>query len=226
LNTPFFLPTFISFVRIIMNEVQSILLPTAYLPPIEYFVRIVQSQSINIEQEENYLKQTYRNRCEIYSSNGKLSLSIPVKKTFGNHTRVRDIKIENSDKWQLNHWRAIVSAYNHSPYFLFYQDELKEFFFRNVESLLDFNTKLLEVILKLMKIKRNLVFTSSYNKTPPDQCIDFRSSLKPKDSQLINLKEYSQVFSERYGFLSNLSILDLLFNIGPQSSEYLHSIDL
>lgn len=209
-----------------MNKVQSILLPTAYLPPIEYFVRIVQSQAVIIEQEENYIKQTYRNRCEIYSSNGKQSLVVPVKKTFGNHTRVRYIKIENSEKWQLNHWRAIVSAYNHSPYFLFYQDELKEYFLMNYEYLLDFNTKLLDVILKLMKIKCNYVFTNNYDKTLPDYCLDFRKSFKPNASQLIYLKKYSQVFSDRYGFLANLSILDLLFNIGPQSSEYLHSIDI
>jgi hypothetical protein len=209
-----------------MNEFSSILLPTAYLPPIGYFVRIANSQSIIIEREENYLKQTYRNRCEIYSSNGKLSLSIPVKKTYGNHTKVKDIKIENSVKWQLNHWRAIIAAYNQSPYFLFYQDELKDYYFRNFEYLLEFNTKLLEVVLKILKMQRNLSFTSEFNKIPLENCLDFRMSLNPKSPQLIALKEYSQVFRERYGFQSNLSILDLLFNIGPESSEYLRSIEV
>jgi hypothetical protein len=208
-----------------MNESSSILLPTAYLPPIGYFVRIANSQSIIIEREENYIKQTYRNRCEIYSSNGKLSLTIPVKKTFGNHTKVKDIKIENSVKWQLNHWRAIMAAYNQSPYFLFYQDELKEFYFRNFEYLLEFNTKLLEVVLKILKIQRNLFFTNEFSKTTMENCIDFRMILNPKASHVIVLKEYSQVFKERYGFQSNLSILDLLFNIGPESSEYLRSIE-
>lgn len=194
------------------------------MPPIEYFVWIMKADSIIIEREENYIKQTYRNRCEINSANGKLLLSIPVIKTNGNHTKVKDVKIDYSENWQLNHWRAIVSAYNHSPYFLYYKDELEKYYFNNYIYLFDFNTQLIRTILKLLPINRNIVNTDEYLKSVDENCIDLRNKISPKMLTFINWPKYTQVFNERWGFLPNLSIVDLLFNVGPQSAEYLLSI--
>jgi hypothetical protein len=199
----------------------SVLVSTAYLPPIAYFLKVISAEPVIIEKEENYLKQTYRNRCEIYTANGKLSLIIPVIKTNGNHTKIREIKIDYSEKWQLNHWRAIVSAYNQSPYFLFYKDEIEPFYFKEYEYLIDFNTQILKTILKFFKKNPEIHFTNSFAKPDNQNRSDFRYNLNPKIKPEIPITPYVQVFIEKYGFLSNLSIIDLVFNLGPESLSYL-----
>jgi hypothetical protein len=217
------MPDHLLFLQILnMNETTTILLSTAYLPPIEYFIRIMKAGSIVIEYGENYVKQTYRNRCEIYTANGKTALTIPVIKTNGNHTKTKDIKIDYSEKWQLKHWRAIVSAYNKSPYFLYYKEVFEPFFFHQFIYLFDFNTQLLEAILKVLSKKSTIKFTNSYLTTSEKSLYDLRNTICPKKISEIRLIPYTQVFIEKYGFLANLSFIDLLFNIGPDSTGYLN----
>jgi hypothetical protein len=199
----------------------SVLVSTAYLPPIAYFLKVISAETIFIEKEENYLKQTYRNRCEIYTANGKLSLIIPVIKTNGNHTMIKDIKVDYSGKWQLQHWRAIVSAYNQSPYFLFYKDAIEPFYFKKFEYLIDFNTQLLKTILKFFKKNPEILFTNSFVKPDFNNSSDFRYQFNPNSISAIKNNLYAQVFGEKHGFLPNLSIIDLVFNLGPESLSYL-----
>ncbi|MBI9038723.1 MAG: WbqC family protein [Bacteroidales bacterium] len=208
---------------------ESILLPlilsTSYLPPIEYFTSIINSKEVVIEQKESYKKQTFRNRCEIYSSNGKLSLSIPIIKINGHNTKTKDIKISFIENWQKNHWRAIESAYNSSPFFLYYKDDFKKFFTEKHEKLIVFNSKLLMLLFEILGINYKVKFTNEFLKYYGDDFIDKRNLISPKNN--INnpqkFTSYSQVFDIKFGFISNLSIIDLIFNEGPNAIEYLKS---
>lgn len=179
--------------------------------------------SIVIEREESYAKQTYRNRCEINSANGRISLTIPVIKTNGNHTKTKDIKIDYSQKWQLNHWRAIVSAYNQSPYFLFYRDAFEIFYLNRYTFLLDYNLQLLDVILKILKVEPKVEFTQFFEKPAPDGVFDLRSEITPKKKSILDFTSYHQVFSDRAEFIPNLSIVDLIFNLGLDAQSILVS---
>jgi len=207
------------------DQSHTTLLSTAYLPPIEYFVQIDQSDEIYIEQFENYHKQTFRNRCHIASANGLLSLSIPVIKTDGNHTLIKNIAISNVEPWQKIHWRAIESAYNKSPFFLYYEDELRPFYVNRFENLLEFNMKLTEKLLHLIGIEKKINLTTGFIHQP-ENMTDCRFREKPKPESCTNYKPYIQVFSSKFKFFPNLSIIDLLFCEGPDAADYLNSLSL
>ncbi len=201
-----------------------IILSTAYFPPITYFAYLLKSQQAYIEIHETYPKQTFRNRCQIYESNGKLDLSLPVNKPNGNHTKTNEILISDQSNWGINHWRAIESAYNSSPFFLYYQDELKPIFLSNNTNLTEHNKLILNTLLEVIEINIKPKETSEYKKLYED-ATDLRSALSPKKPiESLNFPEYFQVFNERHGFIQNLSILDLLFNEGPASKQYLEEI--
>jgi hypothetical protein len=194
------------------------LLSTAYLPPIEYFQKIFSSPSVFIEKHEHFVKQTYRNRCHILGSNGLQVLSIPLLNAH-EKTSIDAKKISYAQDWQKQHWRGIISAYANSPYFIYYNDELRPFYENRFEFLFDYNTELLKVILKLLKIKTEIKFTETFEK---EATVDFRNTISPKMVlENSNLKPYTQVFSEKHAFISNLSIIDLLFNKGPEALEFL-----
>jgi len=204
-----------------MLEASSILLPTAYLPSIPYFMLIAKADEICIEIHETYPKQTYRNRCEIYSANGKLSLTIPVVKVEGNHTKTLDIAISDHQNWQIIHWRAIESAYAKSPYFLYYSDELKPFFEVPASNLIRFNTVLLEKLMEIVGLYKIVNFTGKYERNAVGKQ-DFREMMTPrKPFSMFGFKPYHQVFEYRNGFLPGLSIIDLLFNAGPETLQIL-----
>ena len=210
-----------------MSQNTILQLSTAYMPPIEYMALLVNKGSkVIIEKEETYPKQTYRNRCKIMTANGVLNLTIPVEKVNGNITKTKDIKIINSNQWYINHWRAISSAYSGSPFFLYYKDDLKHFFKGNYDNLLKFNNELLNQLLNLIGIKCTIEFSNSFTK--PDnsnQELDYRYSISPKiSSDYSHTEEYYQVFSNKFNFTPNLSIIDLLFNIGPETKNYLETV--
>jgi len=194
------------------------LLSTAYLPPVEYFQKIASTDKIIIEPHEHFVKQTYRNRCTIYGANGVLALSIPLENTH-DKTTITQKKISYKQNWQKLHWRSIESAYRNSPYYIYYADELKVFYENEFELLIDYNTEQLKVLLKLLKIKTEIAFTEAFEKEVEP---DFRNTISPKTSmEEKNFKPYTQVFSEKHGFKPNLSIIDLLFNKGPETKEFL-----
>ena len=196
-----------------------ILLSTAYLPPVEYFALIKKADRILIEKEENYLKQTYRNRCRILSPNGLQVISVPVKRGSLHKTKLKDIEIDYSKRWQQIHLRAISASYGSSPYFQYYSGELERIITSDHRFLLDLNMKLLELILSMIKIKVQVICTSVFEPVNESDH-DFRYRITPKVNSGYCAKEYYQVFSKR-GFTPGLSIIDLIFNMGPESSGLL-----
>ena len=196
------------------------LLPSAYLAPISYYAILLQHKNCKIEIHEHFVKQSIRNRCEIYGANGKLQLTIPKVRRGSSKTIIKEIKISYKVNWQKLHWNAIKSAYNSSPFFEYYKDEIEPFFKKKESNLFDFNNKLQNVILELLQEDKCSDFTTSYlHKT------EF-SDLRNYDFFLESASKYNQVFMEKHNFIPNLSILDLLFNLGPESSDYLHNIDI
>jgi hypothetical protein len=195
--------------------------PLFYLPSIEYFSKILKyKDALLIENSENFLKQSYRNRAVIHSPNGALDLIVPVIKGSKNHTIVKDVKISYDFKWQRLHWKSLETSYRSSAYFEFYEDDLIGFYEKKWEFLFDFNEELLQLLNRFLKINIEYKYTNTYQLTY-STLDDYRGSIHPKHFSDINFKPYFQVFQERNGFLPNLSIVDLVFNQGPQSIKYL-----
>ncbi|HUS87030.1 MAG TPA: WbqC family protein [Bacteroidales bacterium] len=206
-----------------MDLKENLILTTAYFPPVQYFAEIVKHKNVFIEIHENYLKQSYRNRCIIYSANGPLSLVVPVKLGSFHKISIRDLRIDNSRRWQTMHLRAMKAAYSSSAFYEFFTDELAVFFNDRYEYLLDLNSaitlKMLEIIGIDRSIDRTDNFCHSYKYAD-----DFRYRLHPKKNEASGrfpLPSYFQVFGIENGFIPNMSILDLIFNMGPESYSYL-----
>lgn len=200
------------------------LFSTAYLPSVLYLAYLSCYEEVLIEQYETFPKQTFRNRASIATGNGLQTLSVPVIRPQGNHTRTDEMIISYKEAWNIQHWRAIVSAYNASPYFLYYRNELEQILLRPYERLLDLNDDLLRFLLKSFKIGCSIHYTEDYTPASPE-LTDFRSSLTCKKPLLTTpLPPYYQVFDSRYGFQPNLSAIDLLFNLGPEAKDYLKNV--
>jgi hypothetical protein len=198
----------------------SLLLSTAYLPPAEYFARIANASEALIEKEENYLKQSFRNRCYILSPSGQQPLSVPVYLGSLHKTPVKDIRIDYSKRWQQVHLGALVASYNSSPFFLFYFETIEKIILSNHKFLLDLNMELLMAVIKMIKLQVEISYTTDFmpvNKAGDD----FRYRICPKKKTDYNLKPYIQVFGNENIFTGRLSIVDLLFNTGPEAVNYL-----
>jgi hypothetical protein len=196
-------------------------LPMFYLPPVEYFAKLnIYRANILIEKEEHFPKQTYRNRANVYTPDGMLGLTVPVIKGSKNHTKVKDIKISYDFNWQRLHWLSLQACYRRSAYFEYYEDELTPFYEKKFDYLFDYNEQLLQFVLKAMKMKIDFKYTDSYEPNYPE-LLDYRESINPKRETDFNQKPYFQVFEDRKGFIKNLSIVDLLFNQGPHSINYI-----
>ncbi len=210
-----------------MERRPEILLSTAYLGPAQYFSKLATASIVHIEKFENYTKQTYRNRCIIGGPNGLQALSVPVKKGSFHKVAIRDLEIEYGKPWQLLHWRSITAAYSSSPYFEYYQDCLRPFYDRKIRFLIDLNMELTGAILREIGVMHMPRFTGTF--MPPGstgRLIDLRHRILPKSSPAdpdFHPLPYIQVFRDRHGFLPNLSIIDVLFNLGPGSLAYLES---
>ncbi len=197
---------------------------TAYWPNLNYLQAVLKAESVCIEQYDHYEKQSFRNRCEILSANGLLRLSIPVKKISGTKSLVKDIEISYQEKWQRQHWQAFISAYKNSPYFEYFEDELKPFYEQEFQFLLEYNTAQLQFLLKALRITKTITFSNQYN-VKPINTIDCRHLTEVKKQELFfPLPPYHQTFSEKFAFIPNLSSLDILFNLGLKSKDYLISI--
>jgi len=180
-----------------------------------------QSDKLWIEKCEHFPKQTYRNRASIYSPNGKLDLIIPVKKGSNVHTRIKDVRISYESDWQRLHWMSLQTAYRRSAYFEFYEDDFRPFFEKQYTFLFDYNLELLTLLLNLLKAGKDFAFTEEYVKSYAN-ISDFRELIHPKKKmESFTVKPYFQVFEPKYGFIPNLSIVDLLFSQGPHSQAYL-----
>ncbi|WP_136480092.1 WbqC family protein [Cognatitamlana onchidii] len=199
-----------------------IVIHPTYFPSIAQFVTMVKAKTIWLETEDNFVKQTYRNRCYIYGANGKLALNIPVVHTQKNRQKYKDVKIFNEDSWQSNHWKSLLSAYRTSPFFEYYEDDLKPLFSSPTENLLDFNLKCFNTICDCLQVDFSIFKTITFQKETRDKS-DFRFLVNAKKETEQTLSKYTQVFASKHGFLRNLSILDLLFNEGPNSINYLES---
>jgi len=192
---------------------------TAYLPPIEFFIYAFLDGEITIEACENYIKQSYRNRCCIYSANGIYNLIIPIDHEGKLHIPIGEVKISYTEPWQRMHWRAITSAYNKSAFFLYYRDHFERFYSDKQKWLIDFNHDIIVECLKLLKLKKSINYTTEFIKLP--EANDLRTRINPKINSEIVFPSYTQAFDIKYGFLKNLSIIDLLFNCGPDSQDYI-----
>jgi hypothetical protein len=202
---------------------EEITLSTAYLPPAQYFALITVAGKVNIEMHENYIRQSYRNRCIIAGPNGRHALVVPVLHGESAKSPITETCIDYSKRWIPVHLRAMEAAYRNSPFYQFYADAIFSVISGEHKYLVELNSKLLDTLLSLLAIDRKIEYTGSYKK-PSGLENDYRYSITPKKSagaSAAKLPPYQQVFSERHGFISDLSITDLLFNLGPRSPEYL-----
>ena len=205
---------------------EGLVLSTAYFATIRYFSVLLSDATVcYIERHENYVKQSYRNRCTIYSANGLLDLVVPVAKSVKPKIPVAEVEISYDMTWQKQHFKAIESAYRRSPFYEFYIDDLMLFFNCRHRYLYDYNMHILRTICTMINIPFRVQESQTYISTT-DACIDYRNIIHPKVVQqhLDIFPQYTQVFSEKWGFKPNLSILDLLFNMGPESKNYIKNI--
>lgn len=183
----------------------SLVLPSSYLGPVSHYRALYHAEEAKVEVYDHYCKQTFRNRCCIDSPNGSLSLSIPVEKIVG-HALLKDVRISDHGNWRHQHWNALVSSYRQTPFFEFYADDFRPFYEKKWTFLADFNEELMQLVCRLLDIGTPFSRTTEY--TPFE--------LTEEDT-----KPYYQIFASRHGFIPNLSILDLLFNMGPEGILYL-----
>jgi len=200
------------------------ILPTAYFPSILQLALMIQNGSYWLETQEHFVKQSFRNRCEIYGANGKQKLVVPVK--WRNHSPMHKVELSYAENWQKLHWKSFESAYRASPYFDFYEEDFRPFFEqKEIQYLLEWNRQLEQTVCELLELKIELKETESYETCEPD----YRKLISPKNkalTQKLDFPPYLQVFGDKHGFIPNLSILDLLFNLGPESVTYLKKLKI
>lgn len=198
-----------------------ILLHPSYFPSISHFVAMAQSDTITFEMEDNFQKQTNRNRTYIYSPNGIQLLNIPIKHSNLSHQKTKDIKIEPEFDWQKQHFKSLEAAYRSSPFFEYFEDDLLPIFQKKHTFLMDLNFEALEITAKCLRMKFEFDTTAEYfHEIENPKITDFRYLVNGKKDHSV-FESYTQVFDDKHGFLNNLSVLDLLFNEGKFAMDYL-----
>jgi hypothetical protein len=196
-----------------------ILHPTFFAPIIQY-VALASDEPVVFEMWDNFQKQTYRNRCYICGANGKQLLSVPVVHAHGKgRQKTRDVRIDNSFRWQVNMLRSLEASYRSSPFFEFYEDDIRPIFEKKQDFLLDLNLASIEVVNECLGLDTEYLFTEKYQMDGHEN--DFRYLVNAKSRQVFEMDSYTQVFESKHGFLGNLSVLDLLFNEGTNALHYL-----
>ncbi len=205
-----------------MRPSATALIELHYLPSLAFFALFYQCGTVMIEQMENYQKGSFRNRCSIVGANGPLQLSIPLRKGKNQQQPVREVQIANELPWQRQHWQSIRSCYGRAPYFEHLQDLLHPHYHRPARFLFDFNHSLLLSLLAFLNPPATLTATAQYLAPHPAKIADYRATITPNQLTQKPLTEsYPQVFQEKFGFIPQLSIIDLLFCTGPEASLYL-----
>ena len=199
---------------------ERILLSTTYFGPIQWYQKLYRAERVFLEHCETFQKQTYRNRCLIATTNGIQALTVPVERDA---EQIGSVRISDHGNWRHLHWNALKSAYGESPFFDYYQDDIRPFFEQRWDYLLNFNEAIRKKMCELLDIEPIVSLTETFI-APEGLAGDFRSAIRPKHPEPdpdFTPKRYYQVYEQKHGFLSNLSILDLLFNMGPESVLYL-----
>ena len=199
----------------------NVLLSTTYFGPVQWYQKLYHADEVWIERCESFQKQTYRNRCMIATTQGMQALTIPVERPTASHSTIKDVRISDHGDWRRLHWNAVQSAYGESPFFEYYEDDLRPFFERRWTFLFDFNEEIRQKMCELIDIQPQVSYTDNYIKEVKN---DFREAIQPKhpapDADF-QPRPYYQVYRQKHGFLPNLSILDLLLNMGPESIFWL-----
>ena len=198
-----------------------VLLSTTYFGPVQWYQKLHRADVVQIEKWESFIKQTYRNRCLIATTNGIQTLTVPIVRNES--PLIKDIRISDHGNWRHLHWNALQSAYGESPFFEYYQDDIRPFFEKRWDYLLDYNEAICQKMCELIDIQPSIQYSSDFV-AEPNNVSDYRIAINPKhpvpDAEFTP-KPYYQVYSSKHGFLSNLSVLDLLFNMGPEGIFYL-----
>ncbi|MCK6607124.1 MAG: WbqC family protein [Flavobacterium sp.] len=202
----------------------NILIHPTYFPSISHYVVMLQADSVTFEMEDNFQKQTNRNRMYIYSPNGVQLLNIPVKHAIEKHQKYKDVRIENDFGWQKNHFKSLEAAYRTSPFFEYFEDDFRPLFEKKHEFLMDLNLEVFQLVNDSLGINIQPQKTTEFFHEVSDYN-DFRHLVNGK-KDTTQLEEYTQVFNEKHGFINNLSILDLLFNEGRYAVDYLKNQQL
>ena len=199
----------------------AVLLSTTYFGPIQWYQKLYRADEAWIEQHEHFVKQTYRSRCIIATTQGTQALTVPVERDILKSQAIKDIRISDHGNWRHLHWNALQSAYGESPFFEYYEDDLRPFFEKRWTFLFDFNETIRQKLCELLDISPVVRFTEKY---VSDHASDYREAINPKHPAPdpdFQPRRYYQVYEAKHGFLPNLSIVDLLFNMGPESVFYL-----
>lgn len=199
-----------------------VLLSTAYNPPVSWLALLYQHQEVEIDLWETYPKQTYRNRCRIATSNGLIDLSIPVNKPNGKQSRTNEILLEEKQNWRQQHWRSIKNAYQSTPFFIHYEEGIRNIIESDIQLLWKLNHALIEFIADQIHIDFEIKYSKDFIEESPYE--DFRFKIHPKQQEIISYPSYYQVFDDKLGFQGGLSSLDLLFNLGPEALIYLDKL--
>ena len=196
------------------------ILQTTYFGPVQWYQKLKRFDHCLIEQYDSYQKQTYRNRCVIATTNGLQALTVPVEHT-DEKTLVKDLRISDHNQWRRIHWNALMSAYSESPFFEYYADDIRPFFEKRYDFLIDFNEAIRQTICQLIDIQPKVEYTTDYVRPCDNDYREVINAKHPLPDSDFEPRPYWQVFQQKHGFQANLSILDLLFCMGPESVFYL-----